>query len=112
MPPPPGVVVLGPSPGLLRDILRSLLEPEPTLVVVETEPAGEAAGRVVARVLIAAREDAARVAESTGESVPVVVVSPDGRWAGRFVGGRLEGACDDTSASDIVRLVAGGERSS
>jgi len=94
----------------MRDILRALLESEASLVVVDAEPVDQTAARVVARLLVAARDEAARVAASMRSDVPVVVVTPDGRWAGRFVGGRLEDAASDASARDLVRLVAAGER--
>lgn len=103
-----GIVVLGPCPRLLRDLLRALLQQDPSLEVVEGAPAVHAGVPVVAHVVVGERERAAEVARAVGAEVPVVVVSPDGRWAGRFVGGRLEESAGDVSAPDLLRLATGG----
>lgn len=91
---------------MLRDVLRAILEDHPALVVASERGAG-VGERIVAHVVCGERERAGTVAQAIAGDVPVVVVSPDGRWAGRYAGGRLEREVEDVSPEGMRGLVVG-----
>jgi len=103
---PTGIVVLGPGPRLLRELLRAMLQQSSAFQVVEGDNVVSGMQHVVAHVAVGERERAADVAREVSLEVPVVVVSPDGRWVGRFLAGRLLDASHDATTSDLIRLVS------
>ena len=94
---------------MLRDLVRALLTP--TFDVVDGERWGSGAwprpAAVVARVEVGARHEAAAVARSAGGDVPVVVLSPDARWAGRFVSGTLTREAEELTPDEMRDLMTG-----
>lgn len=90
----------------MREMLRALLRQDAALVVEDAPPAS-AGARVVAHVVVGERASAEALARAVGVQVPVVVVSPDARWAGRVVGGRLVESSEEPSPEQIRALVVG-----
>ncbi len=108
---PTGIVVLGPGPRLLREVLRAMLQDDPSRTVVDAAEDGAWRGAAVhgevTHVVVGTRDAAAALAQSVAPQGAVVVVSDDGRWAGRFVQGRLDREVEEVSPEGVRGLVSG-----